>query len=172
MLAPRKKLWSTPKSVIDVSSTLLNLKCTDKVYDIGAGDGRVLIHLAKTTACMDFVGIEIDHDRAEEARRNVLAENLSSQIEIKETNALYDNFDDATVVFLYLVPRGLSLIHPLLMRLVQKKRELQRNCHPQVILRVITYISKLKGEQHKAVVKCSVAHHNSAAWPVYLYHFS
>ena len=72
MLAPRKKLWSTPVPVIDAASRFLGLTIEDVLYDVGCGDGRVLVHLASTTPCRRFVGIEIDRDRAREAERAVV----------------------------------------------------------------------------------------------------
>ena len=42
MLAPRKKLWSTPVEVIDKALELLSPKEEDVLFDIGAGDGRFL----------------------------------------------------------------------------------------------------------------------------------
>lgn len=168
MLAPRKTLWSTPTSAVDAISSLSELTPTDKVYDLGCGDCRVLIHLAKTTKCKHFVGVEIDADRAEEARQNVLRENLcpSIHIDIKCENALETEFDDATVVFLYLVPRGLALIYPRLMDVADKRK---KECKD---LRVVTYMSQLKNEKYSKMLKCSVDHQPLAAWPIYMYHFS
>ena len=181
MLAPRKKLWSTPISAVDAVASLSELTPSDRVYDLGCGDCRVLIHLAKTTQCKYFVGVEIDADRAEEARKKVVEENFcpSIHIEIRCENALETCFDDATVVFLYLVPRGLTLIQPLLMKVVEKRRKEGRDIVPSgkngsspTIFRVVTYMSQLKGEQYKKMLRCSVDHQPLAAWPVYLYHFA
>jgi len=43
MLAPRRKLWSTPEPAIDIALDFANLTVDDAVYDVGCGDGRVLI---------------------------------------------------------------------------------------------------------------------------------
>jgi len=119
MIAPRKTLWSTPQSAIDRIKNLLSpLQPSDIFYDVGCGDGRVLIHLAQTTSCRHFVGIEIDRERAEEARVAVRNAHLdpSVKVEIRCENALTSDYADATAVFLYLIPRGLRLIKPLLLR--------------------------------------------------------
>ena len=180
MLAPRNTLHSTPTSAIDATARLSNLKQSDKVFDVGCGDGRVLIHLAKTTQCQNFVGIEIDADRAEEARRNVMLAKLGPNIHIaiRCENALETSFDNATVVFLYLTPRGMSLIQPLLMDAVARRRNEQsllvadQNGPSGPILRVVTYTLQLKGEQYLKMERCSVDHQPGAAWPLYLYHFA
>lgn len=70
MLAPRKKLWSSPNVAVDASVRLLNASKSDVVYDIGCGDGRFLITCAQESGCK-CVGIEIDEDRAQEAKQKV-----------------------------------------------------------------------------------------------------
>lgn len=49
MLAPRKKLWSTPQEVLEKAIELLDIKSTDVVYDVGAGDGRFIIECHQRT---------------------------------------------------------------------------------------------------------------------------
>ena len=139
MLAPRKKLWSTPTSAIDLALTFADLDANDVVYDVGCGDGRVLIQMAamsmsvqpphpsspsagakyKYHHCHQFVGIEISPERTSEARANIQKARASNQIpkhvsvEIICANALDTqtvDYTKATVIFLYLVPRGLRLI--------------------------------------------------------------
>ena len=67
MLAPRKKLWSTPSEVIEIAIQLLEITTTDVVYDIGAGDCRFLLQCRKVSGAT-CIGVEIDEDRAQEAR--------------------------------------------------------------------------------------------------------
>jgi hypothetical protein len=136
-----------------------------------------------------LIGIEIDADRAEEARRNVTNEmstnhhhdnNSSPCITIECKNALHVDYSDATVVFLYLVPRGLRLIKPLL--LLQQATTAttttstttnsdKQKMKGQGILRVITYMSPFLDETPVAKRLVSVPHQKGAAWPIYLYHF-
>ena len=119
MLAPRKKLWSTPERAVTAALDFVApFKEEDVVYDVGCGDGRVLIKFAMlegTPAGTKFVGVEIDEDRASEARENVERSGLSDRIAIICENALMVDYGDATVVFLYLIPRGLRLIKPVLL---------------------------------------------------------
>ena len=70
MLAPRKKLWSTPPEVIEAAINLLQLTSEDILYDIGAGDCRFLLRCLESTGA-HCVGVEIDDDRAEEGRINI-----------------------------------------------------------------------------------------------------
>jgi tRNA G46 methylase TrmB len=49
MLAPRKKLWSTPMAIVDEAIKITGVTASDVVVDIGCGDGRFLIAAAKQT---------------------------------------------------------------------------------------------------------------------------
>ena len=189
MLAPRKKLWSTPSAAIDVAANLIQLTSSDTLYDVGCGDGRVIIHLASTTPCRRFVGIEIDEDRAREAQTTVdQAKSLGQipkevSIVIRRENALEVDYSEATAVFLYLVPRGLRLIKPILLqgRNVRQHQESgsndggsSTNSISDAIsvdqLRVVTYMAGFADERYMKKELCTVDHQEGAAWPIYLYH--
>lgn len=58
MLAPRKKLWSTPSSAIDIALEFAELDMDDVVYDVGCGDGRVLIQMAAMSVLPPVTGGE------------------------------------------------------------------------------------------------------------------
>ena len=161
MLAPRKKLWSTPRSCIEAVVEWGSITRDDILYDVGCGDGRVLLTIAellKDEAPRKMVGIEIDQKRAEEAKSNILAAKASLdagiEIDILCANALEIDYNEATILFLYLIPRGLRMIKPIL----------QKNRHE---LRVITYIAGFDDEKPDKVHK--VQHQNGSAWPIYFY---
>ena len=59
----------TPEPVVDRMLELGDVDETDVVYDLGSGDGRIVIRAARTHGARG-VGIEIDPDRVEEARKN------------------------------------------------------------------------------------------------------
>ena len=70
MLAPRKKLWSSPNVAVEAAVRLLDPQPDDVMYDIGCGDGLFLVTCALACGCK-CVGIEIDDDRAKEAEAKV-----------------------------------------------------------------------------------------------------
>ena len=154
MLAPRKKLWSTPPELVSKAIELLDIEFEDIVYDIGCGDGRFLITAALKTQAIKFIGIEIDHDRAIEATNNIIDASLSDKIEILNQNALECNFNEATVIFLYLVPRGLRIILPYL----------EKIDHP---IKVVTYMSPLP--DIKPLIKEYVKTSKGGEWPIFKY---
>ena len=156
MLAPRKKLWSTPIEVIDQAISLLNPSKDEIVYDIGAGDGNFIVRCHQVTSSQ-CIGVEIDEERAKEAKDSILQHGFSeSHCNIICSNALEYDYSDGTCFFLYLVPRGLRLI---LQHLQAVKRR----------IRVVTYMSPLPDIESISVVKVSTAAHPEAKWPLYYY---
>ena len=175
MLAPRKTLWSTPLSAVDQLQNWISLQDNDKVCDIGCGDGRILLEWAQRISTqpmvpkVSFVGIDIDPTRIELCknchhqleRSSKIHENIS--IEFICGNALESNhlFNDANIIFMYLIPRGLKLIHPILMQ--------HKSTMKQGPLHVVSYMSKLPGEQANDRALLQVEHQPGAAWPLYYY---
>jgi hypothetical protein len=185
MLAPRKTLWSTPDAVIDAVVQWVPLQ-GDTVCDIGCGDGRVILQWASAYSSVDrrenseaampsFVGIDIDADRikeAEEALEQARSEGrIDPRISISFNcaNALEttDLYRTATVFFLYLIPRGLRKIKPLLL---QTHRDGLTD-HSSKKVRVVTYMSKFSDETPVRSESISVPHQPGASWPVHLYNF-
>lgn len=125
--ANRERLFATPGYAIDVAFSPAafpddedwvakgGLGPDDKVLDLGCGEGPALIKAAQRGA--RAVGYEINDKRAEEARRNVLAEpdpEVRARIEVIALNAVevIDTClaDGVTFVFMYLTPRGLRKV--------------------------------------------------------------
>ena len=159
MLAPRKKLWSTPSEVIDRALELLNPKEGDVVYDIGAGDGRFLLRAACTSSAR-CVGVEIDDVRGNEALEAIKEAGYGPEkCELIIGNALEQDYTSGTLFFLYLIPRGLRIILPYLQGL--KKQ-----------IRVVTYMSPFPEEVTPTqTVKVATANHEGADWPLWVYEF-
>jgi 16S rRNA A1518/A1519 N6-dimethyltransferase RsmA/KsgA/DIM1 with predicted DNA glycosylase/AP lyase activity len=156
MLAPRKKLWSTPVEVIDQAIALLKPGIDDLTYDIGAGDGNFIIRCASTTETT-CIGVEIDEDRTNEAKKAIAEHGLSEEkCKIICGNALEYDYSKGTCFFLYLVPRGLRIILPHLQSIPHR-------------IRVVTYMAPLPGLDPANVVKVSTVTHPEAQWPLYYY---
>jgi SAM-dependent methyltransferase len=82
---------------------LADVKKADIVYDLGCGDGRILIAAAKTYGARG-VGIDIDPDRIQEARENAKKAGVENLVRFEENDLFQANFREATVVTLFLLP--------------------------------------------------------------------
>ncbi|POM57404.1 RNA methyltransferase [Phytophthora palmivora] len=177
MLAPRKTLYSTPLSAFRRALELVHIEASDVVYDLGCGDGRLLIDAARSFG-VRAVGVEIDPKRAQQARDAAEANGVGHLVTVHQANALeFDIPGDATVVFLFLIGRGLSLIRPKLEKLTA--------------CRVITYLYRIPNltpiEKHLVPARESAREWGTTEereksckstvdpadvmFPVYIYHF-
>ena len=105
----------TPQEVVARMLQLANLKSSDVLYDLGAGDGRVVIAAAKKYG-IRAVGYEIDPGLAKLARENARQAGVERLVEIREQDFLTADLSSASVVTLYLSYDGNLALRPQLMR--------------------------------------------------------
>jgi cyclopropane fatty-acyl-phospholipid synthase-like methyltransferase len=105
---------STPE-VIDRMLELAQVKPGDVVYDIGSGDGAIIIRAAKKYAVRG-VGIEIDRDLVLRARNNAFREKVDHLVEFRAEDAFTVDVSPATVVTLYMLPEFNAKLRPMLDR--------------------------------------------------------
>jgi hypothetical protein len=94
----------TPQQVVDEMLKVANVKKGDVLYDLGSGDGRIVIAAAKRFGVRG-VGIDIDPQRIAEATENAKKEGVSHLVTFKNTDLFSTDISEATVVTLYLLPR-------------------------------------------------------------------
>jgi ribosomal protein L11 methylase PrmA len=82
---------------------LAEIKAGDVLYDLGSGDGRIVIAAAKNYS-IKAVGFEIDPALAEESRRKIKLEGLENLVEIREQDIQLVDLSPASVVTMYLYP--------------------------------------------------------------------
>jgi len=101
--------------IVDAMLELANVTGSDTVYDLGCGDGRIVIAAAQEYGARG-VGIDINPARIEEARANARDAGVDDRISF-ETNDLFDaDIHSATVVALYLLPDVNLRLRPRLLR--------------------------------------------------------
>ena len=105
----------TPPDVVDRMLVMAGTTRDDVVYDLGCGDGRILIAAAKTYGARG-VGIDIDPRRIEESRANAKAEGVEHLVEFRLGDALAADVSSATVVTLYMLGSGNAALRPVLTR--------------------------------------------------------
>ena len=93
----------TPIEVVERMLELAEVKPSDVVYDLGSGDGRIVIRAAKKYGARG-VGIEMDQQLLEKSRKAAEAEGISHLVEFRSEDALLADLSSATVVTLYMLP--------------------------------------------------------------------
>jgi cyclopropane fatty-acyl-phospholipid synthase-like methyltransferase len=93
----------TPIEVIDSMLELAEVKKGDVLYDLGSGDGRIVIRAAKKYG-IHAVGIEMDRLLLDQARRDAKSAGVTHLVEFRSEDALKANISKATVITLYMLP--------------------------------------------------------------------
>ena len=101
----------TPPDVVDRMLEMAGVKNGDVLYDLGSGDGRIVIQGAKRYGVRG-VGIEIDADLVQRARDNASKEKVDHLVEFRTQDALTVDVSPATVVTLYMLPEFNSKLRP------------------------------------------------------------
>ncbi|MGF1673693.1 MAG: SAM-dependent methyltransferase [Rivularia sp. (in: cyanobacteria)] len=92
----------TPQ-IVEAILELAKINSQDILYDLGSGDGRILITAAKQYGTRG-VGIDIDPQRIEEARQQALKSSVDKHLEFYQQDLFLSNISGATVIFIYLLP--------------------------------------------------------------------
>jgi SAM-dependent methyltransferase len=103
----------TRELVIDAMLKAANVGPTDVVYDLGCGDGRIVIAAAKLGA--RAVGIDIDPQRIKEANENAARNGVAGKVDFRLGDLFEADIREATVVTLYLLPSLNVKLRPRLM---------------------------------------------------------
>jgi SAM-dependent methyltransferase len=106
---------ATRGEVIDAMLDLGRVKREDVVYDLGCGDGRILIAAALNRGARG-VGIDIDPQLVREARAQAEKAGVTDKVEFIEGDLFEAKLDGATVVMLYLTPQLNMRLRPKLLR--------------------------------------------------------
>jgi tRNA G37 N-methylase Trm5 len=93
----------TPQEVVDRMLELADVKKDDVVYDLGCGDGRIVVTAAKKYGCKAF-GFDIDPDRVKESLDNVKKNKMEELVTIKKQDIFTLDLSKANVLTLYLLP--------------------------------------------------------------------
>jgi len=105
----------TPQPVVDAMLELAEVKRGDVVYDLGSGDGRIVITAAQKFGARG-VGIEIDSALVKKARQNATAAGVSDRVRFLNQNLFTADIRNATVVTLYLLQSINERLRPKLVR--------------------------------------------------------
>jgi precorrin-6B methylase 2 len=94
----------TPQEVVDKMLEMAKVTKNDVVYDLGCGDGRIVVTAAKKYGCK-AVGFDVDPERIKESRDNVAKNDVGKLASIKQEDIFTLDLSKASVITLYLLPR-------------------------------------------------------------------
>lgn len=104
----------TRQPVVDAMLKLAKVGKNDVVYDLGCGDGRIVITAAETHGARG-VGIDIDPERIKEANENAKEAGVTDKVKFIQANLFESDVSEATVVTLYLLNSLNMKLRPILL---------------------------------------------------------
>ena len=105
----------TPDDIVKKMLELGKVGKDDIVYDLGCGDGRIVIAAVRDAKALAGIGVDFDIERVKESKENVKKAKLEKEITIIEGDALKDrDYSEATVVLLYMGNEFNNLLRPIL----------------------------------------------------------
>lgn len=111
----------TPQKVVDRMLQVAGLRTGDVLYDLGCGDGRIMV-----TAALQYgikaVGFDIDPQRVAEAHDNIARSGVESLVTVERADIFTVDLTPATVVTMYLSPRLNVRLRPQLDKLAPGTR--------------------------------------------------
>ncbi len=146
----------TPQPVVDRMLELASVKRQDVLYDIGCGDGRIVITAARRYGARG-VGIDIDKAMIGESEQNARAAGVERQVKFLCLDATKADISEATIVSLYLLPESNALMRPILDAQLRPKS------------RVVCHNYAIPGWESKQVMTETIEDENGDKHYIYLY---
>ncbi|MGQ9918099.1 MAG: SAM-dependent methyltransferase [Bryobacteraceae bacterium] len=111
--------YPTPETVVERMLKLAGVKPGEKLYDLGSGDGRIVI-MAADRFKANAVGVEFDADLVKQSTDRIRALGLGKRARIIEGDLLQQDYSDADVITIYLLPSAVEKARPLLEKQLKK----------------------------------------------------
>ena len=145
--APLTVYANTPQHVVNLMLELANVKKTDLLYDLGCGDGRIVVTAAKKYGCK-ALGFDIDPARVRESLDSVKEANLEHLVTIEQKDIFDLDLSKADVVTLFLLPELNVKLIPQLKKMKPGSRVVSYkfDIYGVELDTVVTISSRLHGE--------------------------
>ncbi|MBW3625204.1 MAG: class I SAM-dependent methyltransferase [Armatimonadetes bacterium] len=105
----------TPMNVVEEMLRLTNVNKNDMVYDLGCGDGRIVVTAAKEHGARGL-GVDIDPERIRESRENAKEAGVTDKVQFLQKDLFTMDIRPATVMTMYLLPSVNLKLRPKLFR--------------------------------------------------------
>jgi tRNA A58 N-methylase Trm61 len=143
-----------PKHAVDKMLEMANLKPGETLYDLGCGDGEIIIDAAKRYK-VNAVGVEISEYLARKAVENARKAGVQDRVKVIHQDFMHTDLSDANVVTLYLATTANDTLRP----------NLERYLRPNT--RVVSYDYPIPG--WKAIDTKESTGHSGVTHMIYLY---
>ena len=111
--------FPTPETVVDKMLQLGGLKAGEKMYDLGSGDGRIVI-LAARKFKAEAVGVELDASLVKLSTDKIRTLGLSATARVIEGDLLEQDYSSADLLTIYLLPVAIEKVTPILDKQLKK----------------------------------------------------
>jgi hypothetical protein len=112
--------YPTPETIVDKMLQIGGLKAGEKMYDLGSGDGRIVIMAAQKFHA-EAIGVELDKDLSQRSTAKILKLGLEKNARIINGDLLKQNYSTADLVTVYLLPESMdNKVQPLLDKQLKK----------------------------------------------------
>jgi len=145
----------THETIVDEMLKMAEVKGSDVLYDLGSGDGRIPITAAQRFGTRG-VGIDINPVRVKEANENAQKAKVTDKVKFIEGDLFEQDFSEATVVTLYLLPQVNLQLKPKILAMKPGTRVVSHNYD----------MGDWKPEQTKTIVTPDGADHYIYFWRV------
>ena len=105
----------TPMPVVDAMLDMARVKKEDTLYDLGCGDGRIVVRAAARFGCKG-VGVDLNPERVTEARAKAASQKVTGLTRFEVGDVFEFDFSPATVVTMYLLPSVNLKLRPRLLK--------------------------------------------------------
>jgi len=146
----------TPTVVVEKMLELAMIEKSDVLYDLGCGDGRIVITAAKKYGIRG-VGVDIIPERIQECQVNAQREGVGDLVEFRLGDAMKTIFSEATVLTMYLLPESNALLRP----------HLEKQLKPGA--RVISHNYHVPGWEAKEIHFVTIKDENDEEHNIYVY---
>lgn len=145
----------TPQDVVEKMLELVEVKKDDLVYDLGCGDGRIVVTAAKKYGCK-AVGYDLDPQRIKESLENVEKNKVGHLVKIEQEDIFTLDLSKANVITLYLLPN-------LNVRLIPQLEKLRPGS------RIVSHSFDMNGVKPDKVIQVTSEYDEADTHTVYLW---
>ena len=105
--------YPTPLTIVQKMLKLGELKPGEQMFDLGSGDGRLVIMAAQKFGAK-ATGIEIDPDLVKQSRMRIQNLGLQDRAKIIQGDLMQQDYSSANLITIYLLPESIEKVRPLL----------------------------------------------------------